>query len=412
MTGRSNGGLRIKDGSASPRNAWAVTSFDPWDPRLTNRDVWGFYAQMREAGPVVWSDAHGGFWCITRYEAVRSAAVDFRTFSSADGVVIGRRKDVRVPPLEYDRPEHLRFRKAMQTPFLRGRIGRLAGEVRAEVHSLLDEVARKRHFDVVRDLAGPLPLRIISDLLGISRGDRQDRHHEVAEQLIHADRSTAAAADAAYYEFLHDEVQERRRRPGDDLLSDLARWEEDRAFDDDELTRIARGLALAGHHTTINGIASLLLRLEGAEQRSRTLQDPEYRSAVINEALRLDPPVHLEARTVTRPTSIGGVALNEGDRVALLFASGNHDEREYEDPWRFQPERSGPPHLTFGHGIHKCLGEHLALLEMSIVLNAVLERFPAYSVIGDPRGTGMVYGHHMGWTSIGAVTGPPATGTA
>lgn len=386
--------------------SWGVTSYDPWDPRITNANVWEIYRAMREAGPVVRSDAHGGFWSITRYEDIRKAASDFRTFSSQYGVVVGRKKEVRVPPLEYDRPEHTRFRKAMQAPFLRSRIGAFTDLVRSEVRALLDDLEARETFDIVEDLAGPLPLRIISDLLGMSDRQRQAQHQRIANALVFADRDAAGAADRAYYEFLMREVRARRTAPGDDFLTELLEMEvEGERFTEDEVARMARALALAGHHTTINGIASMLLRMAHPEQRDRLRQDPSSGSRVVVESLRVDPPIHLEARRTTQTAVVGDVEIPAGETVALLYASGNHDDEQYADPERFDPARQGPPHLSFGHGIHKCLGEHLSLLEMSVVLEGMVARFPGYGLVGEPQGTGLVYGHHMGWKSIPAVTG-------
>ena len=387
---------------------WALRSFDPWDPRVSHADVWDMYRAMRQAGPVVHSDAHGGFWSITTYDDVRQAAADFKTFSSQrDGVVIGRTREGRATPLELDRPVHTRYRRAMQEPFFPRRIGAFTDLVRACVRESLDRIAAARHFDIVHDLAEQLPFRVISDFLGIPRGERQVAHRQLATALINADLTTIDRADEAYEAFLREEVRARRATPGEDFVSELCRMEiEGSPFDDDEVARMARALALAGHHTTINGISSLLLHMADPENRQRYLEAPDIGPLVVEETLRVDPPIHLEARSATVATVVGGTPIPEGGRVALLYASGNHDEQAYADPERFDPLRGGPTSLSFGHGIHKCLGAPLARLEMGVVLEEFLDRFPDYGLTGEPDDTGMFLGHHMGWESI------PATVTA
>ena len=381
---------------------WGLTSFDPWDPRITNFNIWNIYQAMRAAGPVVRSDAHGGFWCLTRYQQIREAASDFRTFISGEGVIIGRKKKLPSVPLEFDRPEHTRYRKPMQAPFLRHRVEGFADMVRRHVTLLLDDIEQQREFDIVRDLAAPLPLQVISDFLGISE-ERHREHQRLADALVHADRDSAEAADAAYYDFMREEARARKANPGDDFISEL--WSldgEDERFEELEIVRMARAIALAGHHSTINGTASMLWRMADDEPRRLYLDDRDLTPKVVDEALRIDPPIHYEGRTTTRPVTIGGSEIPEGAHVALLYASGNHDADVFPEPDRFDPLREGPLHLSFGHGIHKCLGEHLSRLEMGIVLEEMLDRFPDYRITGEPVGGGMVYGHHMAWDSIPA----------
>lgn len=393
-------------GSDESAADWATTSFDPWDQRITHRNVWAMYRVMRGRGRAVWSEAHGGFWSITHYQDVRDAAADFRTFSSAQrGVVIGRDREQRATPLELDRPEHTRYRRALQEPFMPKRIGQFEGLVRRSAGAALDRIAGLEEFDVVHDLAEHLPFHVISVFLGIEDTERQRLHRQLAIDLVNADLATLERADEAYVQFLREEVADRRARPGEDFISELSRVEVDgRAFDDEEVARLSRALALAGHHTTINGIASLLMRISDDEQRRRYLHDDEFRPRVVEETLRIDSPIHLEARTATVATRIGDVEIAPGTMVALLYASANHDEAVYPEPERFDPLREGPTNLSFGHGLHKCLGAPLARLEMTIVLEEVLHRFPRYRLTAEPVGTGMFFGHHMGWASMPAVT--------
>jgi cytochrome P450 len=385
---------------------WATEEFSPWDERITNENIWDIYSVMRSAGPVIWSTAHGGFWCVTQHAEVRAGTSDFRRLSSNKGIIVGRKKEVQIPPLEMDRPEHTRFRKVMQEPFLRKEVRQLEGKVRHEVRQLLRDLEPGTQFDIVHDLAAPLPLRIISDLLGIPRGERQDRHQSIADALVFADRESAEIADAAYHDFMAEEVADRRQNPGVDFLSVMANAEVDgERFTDEELTRMGRSLALAGHHTTINGISSMLIRMSDPELRAAIAANVDISSEqIVTEALRIDPPIHLAARMASEDLEMGGQRVQAGDTVALVFASANHDEQRYQDPREFLPDRvGGPPHLAFGHGIHKCLGEHLSILEMRVMLEEVLQAIPSFELLEAPTGTGMVYGHHMGWSAARAI---------
>ena len=317
--------------------------------------------------------------------------------------MIGRTKQVPSIPLEFDRPEHTVYRKALQAPFLRSRVEIFRELVRAEVGELLDGVARAGSFDIVDDIAAPLPLKIISEFLGI-RGERQVLHQQLGHDFVHADITTVAEAEDAYYTFIRQEVRARRERLGDDFISELVEADADgRRFEEQEIVRMTRALALAGHHTTINGISALLLRMADPEARRRYREGEVSAAQVVEESLRLDPPIHLEARTTTTPADVDGTEIPAGQKVALLYGSGNHDDAVYADPERFDPSRDAAANLTFGHGVHKCLGQHLSILEMTVVLEEMLDRFPDYQVVGDPRAM-MVYGHHMAWPSIPAVT--------
>ena len=383
---------------------WGVEAFDPWDPRITNENIWVAYREMRRAGRVLTSTAHGGFHLLTHYQDIRAAAADFRNLCSSEGVLVGRRKARRSIPLEFDRPEHTRYRKAMQEPFLRHRIDDFRELVQEEVAELLDRAAARDDLDLVRDIAAPLPLGVISEFLGVPR-ERREEHAQRGADLVHATPATAQQADDAYYAFMQREVRERRDRPGDDFISQLWAMEpEGGAFDEDEILGMARALALAGFHTTINGTATMLARMADPVTRQAYLADPAgLADGVVHESLRIEAPIHYEARTATTDLVIADAEIPAGQKVALLYACGNHDETVFPEPDRFDVTRDGPPHLSFGHGVHKCLGENLSLLEMGIVIEQIMERFPDYALTAPPVGSGMVYGHHMAWASMPAV---------
>jgi cytochrome P450 len=387
-------------------NDWAVTSFTPWDGRLNHRNIWGLYRQIRDQAPAVRSAAHEGLWLIGRHRDVRSAAQDYKAFSSASSMLIGFEapSDPRGAPIEYDPPEHTRLRAAMAGPFRPTRIGRFEPMVTGHVDQLLAAVATKGECDIVRDIAEPLAVSVVSDIIGFEPSQR-DRNRALALAFISATFDGLAAARAPYREFIRRQVDEAFTRPGPGMLRELVRLSDGgRAFAPEEVCNIVYALALAGHHTTIYGISAMLLRAAEADVRDRWLRDlgdPTVIRSFVDETLRIDPPIHLEARRTTRDVDVGGVGVPAGAQVALLFGSANHDERVFEDPESFRPGRVGKS-LAFGHGIHMCLGVELARLEMSSVLRAVLHRFDEVALLGAPVDSGMVFGHLMGWDSIPA----------
>ena len=360
---------------------------------------------MREAGPVVHSDALGGFWSITRYQEVRAAALDHRNFSSDHALEIGKQNWTGRPRtrlIETDPPEHTRQRKAMQAPILQKRMGEFSDGIRTSVKELLGRIAELKEFDIVTDLAEPIPQEVLGQILGFDLETRR-RNRELVRRFVHADLATSEDAHADFWAFLIETIQDRLRHPGDDFLSQLCMSEvEGQRFSESELVGMLHGFALAGHHTAIDGISSLLIHASKDDVKAAYIADPSIGTQIVEETLRCDPPIHLEGRTTTTDMVIGGVAIPAGESVALLYGSANHDDSFFPSPEEFQPTRSPNQHLSFGYGIHMCIGLHLARLEMNTILDEMFKWFPSYRLTGPPVGTGMVFGHHMGWESIPA----------
>jgi cytochrome P450 len=389
---------------------WAITSFDPWHPGLNHGNIWRLYGAMRQHAPTFRSDAHENLWIIPRYIDIKRASADYKTFSSRYGVRIGRMapaiqsEGARGTPIAWDPPEHTKFRAAMISPFRARHITQFQHIVAAHVSQVLDRAFAKHNFDIVTDIAEPVSVSVISDIIGFDE-EARNRNRELSLTLIRADYHQSLHAKAEHDKFLEIEVEKALERPAVGALGDLARQTGDgKPFTRADLIAMLHGLALAGHHTTVNAISSMLLHAADNKIRETWLGPPsdEARiSAFIEETLRVDPPIHLEGRWTTKEVSIGDTTIPAGSQVALLYASGNHDEAEFGNPEKFDASRvSG--HLSFGHGVHTCLGMALSRMEMASVLKEVLERFPSYSLVEPPHDSGMVYGHHMGWDSIPA----------
>ncbi len=385
---------------------WGLSEFNPWDRRITEKNIWPIYRAMREKGPVVHSDALGGFWCVTRYQEVRSAALDHRTFSSRNALEIGKQNWSDRPKtrlIETDPPEHTRIRKAMQAPILQKRMSNFSEGIRESVTDLLRVIAKKKEFDIVADLAEPIPQEVVGRILGFDEETRRI-NRELVLKFVHSDLENSEATHADFWAFLIDTVQDRLRHPGEDFLSELCTSEVDgMRFTEAELVGMLHGFALAGHHTAIDGISSMLKYASSEKVKKAYLADPAIGPQVVEETLRCDPPIHLEGRSTNVDTLVGGVEIPAGESVALLYASANHDERQFENPEVFDISRGPVQHLAFGYGIHMCIGLHLARLEMKTVLEEMMRWFPSYRLAGEPENSGMVFGHHMGWESMPAV---------
>ena len=274
--------------------------------------------------------------------------------------------------------------------------------VRATVREVLDTVGEMGSFDIVTHLAEPVPQEVLSKIVGFDE-DTKATNRELVLKVVNADLAEKPQAWKNFHNFLRYEIRSRQADPRDDFLSHLCVDEFDGArFTEDELVAMLAALALAGHHTAINGISSVLRRVSNDRIRDAYLADRTLGSKIVEETLRCDPPIHLEARTTTEAIDVDGIKIPANSQVALIYASGNHDESEFKNPEEFDLNRDSNQHLSFGHGIHTCFGMHLARLEMNIVLEETLKRFPRYQLAGAQIDSGMVYGHHMGWESIPA----------
>jgi cytochrome P450 len=284
-----------------------------------------------------------------------------------------------------DPPVHTRLRKLVSKAFTPRRIHELEPRIRSITAALLDRVAGKGSFEVMADLANPLPVIVIAEMLGVSARDheqfkrwsnamissfRPDAIGEVAQEAI--------AAKDALRAYFAAEIEKRRAAPSDDLVGALvAARDETGALSEGELLAFVVLLLLAGNETTTNLIGNGLLALcRHPEQFERLRQDRELLSTAIEEMLRFDPPVQMTVRMAEQDTSIGGTEVARNSLTFVLLAAANRDPRQFPNPERFDIARTPNEHVAFGEGIHFCLGAPLARLEGAIAIGSVLERFP------------------------------------
>src|SRR3990172_7882961 len=352
--------------------------------------------RLRTESPVVRHLERGGpgFWTITRHADVVRISKDPETFSSALGTNIFDPPAADLPLIQailinMDPPQHVKFRRIVKAGFTPNRIQRLEPHVRAIARAIVDEIAHKGECDFVTDVAAELPLRVITEMLGVPEGDRR-RIFELSNRLIlgaNASPETMAESKAAAMEmwlYAHRLAEERKHRAGSDLVSQLLAGE----GDGEKLTELEFDsffllLAVAGNETTRNLVSGgMLALLEHPAQRDRLLSNRGLLPDAVEELLRWVSPISHMRRTATRDVELRGERILEGEKVVLWYASANRDEEVFERPFRFDVRRRPNRHLAFGIGDHFCLGSHLARMETRVLFEELLRRLPDLELAG------------------------------
>lgn len=387
-----------------------------YDPYLweTAHDPYPIYRRLRDEAPV-YRNEELGFWALSRHADVVAAHSDPTTYVNSGGVTIEGKEKGSPMLLLMDPPEHTWHRKIVSRVFTPRRVADLEPFIRARAGALLDRFREAPEFDAVTDLSVRLPLDVISELVGIPE-EQRDQVHELSDRVL-ARSSDAGLSEEAFaatvelFTMFRDLVQDRRTRPGDDVISLLIQTEvtddegTTRRLSDDEVAMRFEELALAGHETVAKLIPNGIVALAWfPDQRRRLLDDPSLMRAAVDEMLRWDAPSQYQGRTAARDVEVHGVTIPAGDRVILLTGSANHDERVYPDPERFDVHREIEHPVSFGFGIHLCLGAHLARLETRVAFEELLARFPHYDVDGD-RAVRHAHSNVRGLSHLPVLTG-------
>lgn len=354
-------------------------------------DPYSVYRVMRDRYPV-YRDEDRGFWALTRFADVQSAARDWQTFSSTPHVDIDETPDLVGPGnfLDYDPPKHDIFRKVVSGRFAPKEIYALEPLVRTVVADLLDALRDREDPDLARDLAWPLPPRVVLYFLGFPEPDHPWLRTTFEQMLLREPGSRAlpaAAVDAheAFRAYLRD-LRLSGRASTNTALGDVFAAVEAGTITADESIGYVFLLFLAGMETTV-GVVSNAAYLLGRqpEQRAQLINGVVSPAQAIEEVLRYEAPVQYLARSAMRPVVLHDVEIPAGGRVLLVWAAANRDERNWDDPDRFDITRPPSRHVAFGEGIHFCLGAPLARLEARIAVAELLERFPDYNLAGEPE---------------------------
>ena len=353
------------------------SAYDPFAPDV-QRDPYPYYAQLRRQAPV--SPVVGrGMWAVSRYSDVSAALKRPELFSSS---IMADREPLPASEtlLGSDPPAHTLLRKRVERSFSPRRVRALEPRLRALAGELLAGVAASGGCDLVADLAGPLPVIMIAELMGVDPGRHQD-FKRWADAVITrgtgrplpADRTRLDDTVVEFKTFLAEVIDERRRAPGDDLISDLVRDDDGTGLSPAQVLNLSVLLLLGGSETTTNLIGNAVRALVAhPPDLARVQADLALVPAVIDETLRYDAPVQSVFRRTTQETSLGGQPLPAGAVVLLLLGSANRDEQAFADADQFRLGRADARPLAFGAGPHYCLGAALARMEALAALEAVL----------------------------------------
>jgi cytochrome P450 len=380
--------------------------FDPSSPEFV-ADPYPAYARLRERHPVI-HDPDTDQWIVSRHADVNALLRDRRFGRTylhlATHEEMGRRAEpdwltpfwfvIRNGMLDREPPDHTRLRRLVSAAFTPRTVERLRPRIRAVIDGLVDRVAGGGEFDLIRELAEPLPVTVIAEMLGIPEADRPNlrpwsadicRMYELSP--TEEDGRVALAAAVEFSEYLRGLIRERKASPGDDLISELVHAvdEGDRLTEDEAIGTCVL-LLNAGHEATVNVTGNgwwSLFRNPGELARLRA--DRSLVSTAIEELMRYDTPLQMFERWVLEDAEVLGVRIPRGSELALLFGSANRDPEVFPEPDRLDVARRPNPHMAFGAGIHFCLGAPLARAELEISLETILERLPDLELVSEPE---------------------------
>ncbi|WP_067479317.1 cytochrome P450 [Actinomadura hibisca] len=378
----------------NPDAARPVVDFDHHSREY--RDGWQEISERNAAGcPVAWTERHGGFWLVSGHAPLVEAIRDDAAFSSAHDLTgaPGGYQGIMIPafprrsiPIELDPPEFFHYRRLLNPRLSPEAARRWEPYTRRVTAACLDRVSRAGRMDLVLDLATPVPAVVTMKLLGIPLAD-WERFAATIHQMTYTTPGTeefdvAARGMGDIVQAVQQSIQERRRRPADDLISHLvAARVEGEPLDAERLTGMCTTVLAGGVDTTTSLLANALHWLHRhPDQRRRLAADPGLLTAATDEFLRFFAPVQMLARTATRDVVLGGQRIGAGERVMLSFAAANRDPAVFPDPGHLDLARSPNRHLALGAGIHRCVGAHLARVVFATVLREVLTRMPDYRV--------------------------------
>jgi cholest-4-en-3-one 26-monooxygenase len=374
---------------------------------LTDKDTFvhgvphDWFASLRRDAPVFWHEEEDGpgFWCVTRYDDVVTVNRDNQIFSSSRGAVFmwdlpeSALEQQRLMMLNMDPPMHTRYRRLVNKGFTPRMVSELETKARERARAILDKVTPRGECDFVVDVAAELPLQVIADVLGVPQEDRH-KMFDWSNRMVGSDdpeygvtEEEAQLASMELFAYANKLAEEKRGEAGQDLISILS----DAEVDGEQLTQLEIDLffmllTVAGNETTRNQVShGLLALLEHPDQLERLRANRELLPGAVEEMLRWASPVMHFRRTATEDLILGGQAIAAGDKIVIWYVSANRDEKVFDDPMRFDIERSPNEHVAFGGGgPHFCLGANLARMEIRVLFEELLDRWSHLELAGEP----------------------------
>ncbi len=355
---------------------------------------------LRENDPVHW-DAKNAIWAVSKHADVVYASKHHEVFCSGEGT--RPNMPTKLSIVDMDEPRHGQLRNLINRGFKPRRVADIEQRFRQFTVETIEKIAPHGHCDFVRDIAVPMPIEVIADLIGIPKTDRNKLHHW-SDTMIASDgnyddletMSKAANAFAEYVAYIEDTIDARRKDPQEDLVSvlvtardggllgemevvDAKKMPSEHAMEmaKDELTMFLVTLLIAGNETTRNALTGGMSQLiENPGERQKLIDDPTLIPKAVEEIVRHVSPVLNFARTATRDTELRGRTIRQGEKILLMYPSANRDADVFADPDAFKVDRDPNPHVAFGIGNHFCLGANLARMEIRVMLEEILKRMP------------------------------------
>jgi cytochrome P450 len=383
-----------------------ISKIDLADPALwDDGPPYELFAQMQREAPVHFSPQkvapnEGGFWSITRHEDVRTVTRDYKVFSSERRGIfnvddIGVPLDVqRLQMISMDPPRHDRLKGLVQKAFTPARVAEHEGHINQIISSVLDGVADRDTFDLVADVARPIPARVIGSMLGTPPEDDPTLVHwtnvftAFEDPKIREEWTDTQAIFTEIIEYVNAQIEARRKSPRDDLISALMDAEvEGEKLNEFEIATFFVLLMSAGNDSTrATYSATMLALMQEPEQLALLRERPALIDAAVEEGLRYAPAFAFMARAATEDYELQGQTIKENDRVLLWYMASNRDESVFPNPHKFDITREGlDNHQAFGgRGRHFCLGANLARLELKLWIKQTIERFPDLELAGEP----------------------------
>lgn len=351
------------------------------------RDPYPTYRYLREHVPVFWIESLK-CWTVARYSDVQATLQDPKTFLSSFEAETPR-SDLEILLLSrslvgMDPPKHAAYRSLISRAFIPATTQVLEPAIRSLVKRLLSNLLQRETFDFIADFAAPLPIEVISKLLGVdpSMSELFKRWSDVLitwrnGDLDKSERRQFSEDTEAIAQYFNEVISQRRSHPAADLISGLLQaGGAGKPLNTQEILEFVRFLLVAGHETTTSLLGNALLAfLSFPEQGSIVKRDPSLIPQAIEEVLRFDSPAQSLSRRASVDTKISGIEIKKGDPILVLLASANHDETLFSSPERFDVRRDAKRHLAFGHGIHFCLGAPLARLQARIAFEEIFLAF-------------------------------------